>query len=195
MHQQLISAISKSNKIVIIGSPGSGKTFLSKYLSKNFNFDVYHWDNLYWKSGWTRTSQEYICKQINDVISKPRWILEGNYFHYMFQERLFAADTIILLKTQTLVCLYRVIMRYIKIFFGDTSLLPVKIKDNLITKKEKVHFDFKFIKYVVSFNRAILPQMEMQMQQFSEKVIVVTPIMARNITGERKGLYRWIIRK
>ncbi|MEX5942902.1 shikimate kinase [Mammaliicoccus sciuri] len=33
-------------KIVILGSSGSGKSYLSKKLSKELNIEVYHLDNL-----------------------------------------------------------------------------------------------------------------------------------------------------
>ena len=67
------------NKILVIGSPGSGKSYFSKKLSKLTNIPVYHMDLLYWHENWVSTPRDEFDKIINEILNKDEWILDGNY--------------------------------------------------------------------------------------------------------------------
>jgi adenylate kinase family enzyme len=43
-------------KILVLGAPGSGKTFCALELSKKLNIPVYHLDSYYYKSNWVVAS-------------------------------------------------------------------------------------------------------------------------------------------
>ena len=64
-------------KIYIIGPVGSGKTTLSKYLSKKYNIKEYELDKVVWddNKGVKRTDDE-IGKIFNNIIKKKSWIIE-----------------------------------------------------------------------------------------------------------------------
>jgi len=181
MHQLTNEVILKSDKILIIGSPGSGKTFFSNKLAKSFHYDVYHWDDLYWDTGWERAPEDEIIKKIKEILKKPRWILEGNYFHYVYQERIIAADAVLLVKASSFLCFWRVIIRYFKILFGNDLFLPANIRNDSCSRKQKAHFDFKFLKFVIYFKKSTLPNMLNQMQPYIEKVYIVSKKTMRQI--------------
>ena len=181
MHQLTNEVILKSDKIIIIGSPGSGKTFLSNKLAKSFQFDVYHWDDLYWEVGWERASEDGIISKIKEILIKPRWILEGNYFHYIYKERLIAADAFLLVSAPPFLCFFRVIIRYLRILFGNDSLLPVNVRNASGSRRQKTHFDFKFLKFVACFKKNTLPYMLSEMQPFLDKVYNVSKKTMRQI--------------
>jgi len=182
MHQLTNEVISQSDKILIIGSPGSGKTFFSNQLAKSFHYDVYHWDDLYWDTGWERASEDEIITKIKEILMKPRWILEGNYFHYVYKERLIVADAVILVSAPPFLCFLRVIIRYFKILFGNDLVLPANVRNDSGSRRQKTHFDFKFLKFVICFKKNTLPYMLNQMQPFADKVYIITKKTMRQIS-------------
>ena len=50
-------------KILVIGSPGSGKSYFSKQLSKILNIPVYHLDLIYWHENWVSMPKEEFEKK------------------------------------------------------------------------------------------------------------------------------------
>lgn len=101
------------DRIVIIGSPGAGKSTFARRLGDILGIKVYHLDRYFWKSGWheeTRDSRIEIQKRL---IQNECWIIEGTYLSSS-DERLHAADTIIFLDMPRLLCLFRVLKRRIE---------------------------------------------------------------------------------
>ena len=68
-----------NKKILVIGCPGSGKSFLSKELSNITNIPCFHIDNLYWAKDKTHITREELIIKYHDVLDKDEFILDGNY--------------------------------------------------------------------------------------------------------------------
>lgn len=118
------------NKIVIIGSPGAGKTTLAKDLGFILKIDVYHLDRLFWQRSWKAKTRETRIDILQEVVQEMQWIIEGTYLASS-EPRLQAADTIIFLNTSPLLCLYRIIKRHLK-NHGDTRRdIPMGCTDKL----------------------------------------------------------------
>lgn len=102
------------NRIIIIGNNGSGKSFLAKELSIITELPVVHLDLEFWLPNWGQPlKEEWINKQ-TELVSKENWIIEGNHTNTM-ELRFKAADLVILLDINRLVCLASVFMRNGKI--------------------------------------------------------------------------------
>ncbi|QDR64713.1 hypothetical protein [Mammaliicoccus sciuri] len=97
-------------KVVILGSSGSGKSYLSKKLSRELSIEVYHLDNLMRKSDWIPVSYKQKCDIQKKILSNDTWIIEGNYTNIL-DERLLEADTIIFLNINKYKCIFNVIKR------------------------------------------------------------------------------------
>ncbi len=83
-------------KILIVGGPGSGKTFCAMKLSEKLKIPVYHLDHYYYKPNWVVVDRaEFIAIQRN-IIQKDAWIIDGNSLTTL-SERLDKADAIIFL--------------------------------------------------------------------------------------------------
>ena len=84
-------------KIHIIGSTGSGKTYLAREISKRLHIPFFELDDIVWNgavelSG--KNSPEVRDKILEDIINKEQWIIEGVYHKWLgrsFEE----ADVII----------------------------------------------------------------------------------------------------
>jgi len=68
-----------SEKILVIGCPGTGKSTFSKQLGNILNIEVIHLDKYFWKPGWVESSKEEWNETVSKLISKDRWIIDGNY--------------------------------------------------------------------------------------------------------------------
>ena len=54
-------------QIIIIGCPGSGKTFFAKQLSEILQIELFHMDNIYWKKDKTHNSREELVCTVDEI--------------------------------------------------------------------------------------------------------------------------------
>ncbi len=99
-------------KIAIIGYSGSGKSTLAALFGNHFSIPVLHLDSVNFESGWMERKREEAKKLVADFLTNESWIIDGNYSELYFNERLFEADQIILLKFSRIRCFVRVLRRY-----------------------------------------------------------------------------------
>lgn len=119
----------KLNKILIIGCAGSGKTTLSKKLSKILDLPVIHLDNHYWEPGWKKVPQEIWIKDVETLIDRDNWIMDGNYTQCL-SFRLSEATSVIYLDMPRYKCLWRAFKRRLK-FWVKRDDLPSGCIDRL----------------------------------------------------------------
>lgn len=105
-------------RIMIIGCGGAGKSTLSRELGRMLDKEVIHLDSLYWQPGWQETPKDEWEKIVVNLVQKEEWIIDGNYSSTM-EPRLHRADTVIFLDFPWVLCLWRVVKRWV-IHFGRT---------------------------------------------------------------------------
>lgn len=132
------------NRIMIIGSPGSGKSTLSTDLSKALKLPVIHLDKLFWTNGWTEVSSKAFDEKLNKELEKPQWIMDGNYSRTV-PLRLKYADAVIFLDYPTLLCLFRAVKRIV-LNYG-------KVRPDMGDGCPE-RFDFEFLRYILTFRRS-----------------------------------------
>jgi adenylate kinase family enzyme len=131
-------------KIVIIGSPGAGKSTLARNLHSILNVNVIHLDRVFWESGWKEKPRETRIDILHQIVQEKQWIIEGTYLDAS-EPRLNASDTIIFLDIPLYVCLVRVIRQHFKCRGEIRSDLKEGCKDelNLIRVLKVLGFPFR----------------------------------------------------
>ena len=129
------------NRILIIGSPGAGKSTLARSLSQKLGLEIIHLDQYYWKENWQESKRTDWEETIKKLIQKDQWIMDGNYGDTM-DIRINRADSIIYLDFPTRVTLFRIIKRIIKYHGKVRPDMPAGCKER---------FEFDFLHYVAIF--------------------------------------------
>lgn len=147
-------------KIMVLGTPGSGKTFLSKKLSGILGIKVYHLDRLMWNPGWHEKPFEEMVQIQEDILQKDSWIIDG-YYHKIADARFAQADTIILLNLPRCVCLCRAILRALHSERPD-------IADGCRNKA-----DLEFLKYIWHYKGTQIHEIEERLATHSDNKRII----------------------
>ena len=97
-------------QIMIIGCGGCGKTTLARKLAQRLNLPLIHLDRLYWCGNWQSVDRETFDMLLMKEVSKPEWIIDGNY-NRTIPLRLSYCDTVIYMDYPRLLCLWGVLKR------------------------------------------------------------------------------------
>ena len=100
-------------RIMIMGSGGSGKSALAKQLGEISGLPVVHLDKIVLLPNWKLKSKEQTVPLIIEEQDKERWIIDGTSPATM-AHRMERADVIILIDFKLCLCYYRGIKRSIK---------------------------------------------------------------------------------
>lgn len=98
-------------RVLVIGSPGAGKSTLSHLLAERSGLPLHHLDRLFWLPGWVERDREEGRAELAEVLAGARWIIDGNYGSTM-PMRVARADSIVWLDYPTSLCLARVFRRW-----------------------------------------------------------------------------------
>lgn len=160
-------AISKSQRIAVVGSPGAGKTTFSRTLAEKTGLPLVHLDFYYhdriknYQS--TKNKQAWFAK-VRELIRPDEWIIDGNYSS-TFPLRFKRADTIIFLDYPRRISFSRTLKRTIKSRWVERGDMPKDWKDTL---------NLEFLKFVWFYNsrhrRKVTDRIDVDL---SKKVIVL----------------------
>jgi len=104
----------KPNRIYILGTIGSGKSFLAIRLSKILNIPHYDLDDIFFAKKFNiRREEKERDRLFKKLCNKKKWIIEG-VFSLWIEEGIKKSDLVVFVNPKTLVLLYRTIKRYIK---------------------------------------------------------------------------------
>lgn len=98
-------------KIAVLGYAGSGKTYLSDFISKNKNIPVLHLDEIKWDKEWKPIDDSVVLPKVSEFMAKEDWIIDGYYDYLFYDERLESADLIVLVLLPRLTCFHRALKR------------------------------------------------------------------------------------
>ena len=102
--------LSQCRRIAIVGSGGSGKSWLATRLAAVTGYPLFHLDRCFLQPGWTMAPRDVREAQQQEMMSGNSWIIDGNWASSM-APRFAAADLVIFLDFKRLVCLWSAISR------------------------------------------------------------------------------------
>ena len=150
-------------KVILIGSPGSGKSYLTKFLKDRTTLPVYHLDKLYWYGSWNHISREELIKKQDEIMENEEWLIDG-HFQLTLENRIKNADTIIHFNLNGKTCVNGVKHR-IKHF---------PIRDDMPTTCVETELDPAFEKCMLNFKKEKNKEIFALMKKYPSNVLTIT---------------------
>ncbi|MDH4657981.1 transcriptional regulator [Corynebacterium pyruviciproducens] len=75
--------MTRMDKLVVIGSPGSGKRAFSASLSQITHLPVTNLDNLYWSHEGKYVGDDIFYPRVEQVMESGKWIISGTYLNVL----------------------------------------------------------------------------------------------------------------
>ncbi|HOZ33345.1 MAG TPA: AAA family ATPase [Tabrizicola sp.] len=97
-------------RVMIVGSPGAGKSTLAMVMGRALGLPVHHLERICFRKGWRWVPTPQRDAAMAQVFALPAYVLEGNY-PQTFSARLADCDTLIWLDLPVLLRLWRVCRR------------------------------------------------------------------------------------
>ena len=140
-------------KVLVIGSPGAGKSTFSRKLRDATGLPLYYLDMIWHRPDKTNISREELTARQREIIKTPKWIIDGNYLSTM-QLRLKNCDTVFFLDYPLEVCL-------------------AGVKARIGTKREDIpwietEFDQEFKQWILDFPKDQLPIIYQLLEKYKE---------------------------
>lgn len=98
-------------RILVIGSPGGGKSTFSRRLGELSGLPVVHLDQLFWNSDRTTVTREVFDQRLEKALAEECWIIDGNYQRTM-ERRMEQCHTVFFLDYPVETCLEGVRSRF-----------------------------------------------------------------------------------
>ena len=105
--------MSKPQKIIITGLPGSGKTTIARIIGEALGLPVIDTDSHCFDSNWNRKKEEEIFSIIERLVSGDHWILDGLYGN-IADKFISKADAVIYIRINTVATLINLIRRKVR---------------------------------------------------------------------------------
>jgi adenylate kinase family enzyme len=151
-------------RVMVIGSPGAGKSTLARRLAGLTGLPLFHLDREHWLPGWTEPLPDDWRAKQTALVAGDRWIIDGNYGGSLTL-RIGRADTVIWLDYPTALCLWRAVRRVIG---GYGRVRP----DTAPGCPER--FDPAFLLYIARFRRSKRAKIEKALASFTGEVLRFT---------------------
>lgn len=97
-------------RIMILGQPGAGKSWLARELGARTGLPVIHMDCIHWQAGWVERPLAEKLQLARAAEATPAWIFEGG-LSATYDSRAARADLVIWLDLPLALRLWRVIRR------------------------------------------------------------------------------------
>lgn len=148
-------------RVLVIGSPGAGKSTFARALAKRTQLPLIHLDAEYHLPGWVEPSEDAWRARLNELVAGESWIIDGNYGGSM-EFRLARTDTAMLLDYPTWLCLWRVVKRIVGLHGTVRPDAPPGCPER---------FDWEFLWYVAAFRTAKSPALDRRLGCFGGRVV------------------------
>ncbi|MCA1623083.1 MAG: DNA topology modulation protein [Acidobacteria bacterium] len=150
-------------RILIIGSGGAGKSTFAKQLGEATDIEVLHLDKLHWKPGWIEPTKDEWRKTVAEIVAEDSWIIDGNYGGTM-QMRIERCDMVIFLDLPRIVCVWRVLKRFLTYRNGTRPDMAEGCNEKL---------DWKFLEWIWHYPIQTKPKVESLLKRFQNTKTII----------------------
>ncbi len=162
-------------RILVIGCPGSGKSYFSKKLHDISGLPLCHLDMLFWNKDRTNVTREVFLERLGKVLETDEWIIDGNY-SFSMEMRLEKCDTVFFFDLPTQECLDGVAQRRGK----PRSDMPWNEADYPV--------DEEFLEFIRDFRKERKPKIVSLLEKYCDKRIYTFTSRA----DAERFLERWL---
>ncbi len=161
-------------KVIIIGSPGAGKSTFARKLRDITGLPLHYLDIIYHKPDRTTVSREEFDAKLREILLSEKWIIDGNY-QRTIECRMRECDTVFLLDYPVEQCLE-----------GAQERVGRK-REEMPWVEETL--DEEFRQFILEFRQTNLPKIYTLLEKYKvgrEIVIFKSRAEAENWLEERK---------
>jgi len=145
-------------KIIVIGSPGAGKSTFARKLRDLTGLPLFYLDMLWHKPDRTNVSREEFDEKLHEILMQEQWIIDGNYQRTL-EMRLKACDTVFFLDFPLDVCL------------AGAQARIGKAREEM--PWIETEFDEEFRQDILEFPKVKLPQIYEMLERYRENKEIV----------------------
>ena len=155
--------VNNSKKIIIIGSPGSGKSYLSPYVANKTKIKLHHLDNMYWYGNWNHISTQELYDKVEEVMKDDKWIIDG-HFASTIEQRISNADTIIYFNLPGITCVNGV----------KNRIKNHPIRDDMPSTCIETELDPEFETCMLNFRKNNNHKLQKLFKQYPSNLLTIT---------------------
>lgn len=157
--------LANANRVLVIGCSGGGKSTLSLKIAERFGLEYQSYDrDVRWLPGWRVRDRAEQRARVSDLVSRERWVMDGNS-PSTFDIRLPRADLVIWLRIPRRVALMgiarRVLSNYGSVRIDMAEGCPEQLPDR------------EFLSYIWTFEKKVSPRIIAGLDRHGPKVPVV----------------------
>ncbi|WP_262296941.1 hypothetical protein [Microvirga sesbaniae] len=135
-------------RILVIGSPGAGKSTLASRLAGRLDLPLIHLDREYFGPGWTVPDRAEWRERVKTLAARPAWVMDGNYAS-TFDIRVPRATAIVWLDLPRWRCASSVLWRVARNYGRSRTDLGDAGPER---------FDWSFMRWIWSYPRRMRPK-------------------------------------
>jgi adenylate kinase family enzyme len=159
------------DRIAIIGCGGSGKSHLARELGASLGITPVHLDTVYYDKDWNPLPKDQFAALQRDLVSAPRWVIDGNYASSL-PIRLAAADTVIFLDLPARTCLWGIAQRRLR--HGGGQHQAIGVYDRIT---------WGFVRYILGYRRSMAPRVRALITRHAAEAEVIVLRSRRYLAG------------
>ena len=150
-------------RVLVIGSPGAGKSTLSARLATKLGVPVHYLDRHHWLPGWVYRDGASAREIVRTLAETPEWVMDGN-FSDTFDLRMPRADSLIWLDYPRATCIRRILVRAARDYGQSKPDLPDGCPEQ---------FDAKLLRWVWDFPAKHRPEIPTAIARYGTHLTVV----------------------
>jgi adenylate kinase family enzyme len=150
-YEEVAGLVSNSNRIMVIGCSGSGKSKLCRNIAELCDMPHIPMDkHVFWLPGWVPRPKDERRLLIKSIVQSERWIMDGTD-PSTFDIRVPRTDVIIWIRLPRFVSLFSAMKRVVWLYGRTRPEMAPGCPER---------FDFEFIRYIWTFEEVMVPQIE-----------------------------------